>query len=143
MTTYVRLDAEGAIERHLDLTPEQYAALVANGKAAWLRLWIEDPFPVPSATQVIVDAGIVITSTEARQTWALRDKTPSELEADAILADRAKIEEIFTSLTAQRAVTREQWDGYTAAQLRSEQWRDRQVLLRFAHFLARRVRREP
>jgi hypothetical protein len=140
MTAYVRLNAEGAIERHLDLTPEEYAALQANGKASWLRLWIVDPQPTLTATQVVELGAITITATEARQTWSVREKTALELEAESVAAERAKADEILADLTTQRAVTRTTWDAYTATQLRAEQWRDRQALLRAAHFLIRRAR---
>lgn len=142
MTIYAKLNTGGTVERLVDLTPEQYAALQANGKAIWLRLWIVDAAPTPSATQVVESGPIVITSTEAHQTWVLREKTASEIEQESVRAERDKIDEVLADLTAQRAVTRTQWDGYTAAQLRAEQWRDRQVLLRIAHFLARRVKQE-
>jgi hypothetical protein len=140
MTAYVRLNASGAIERHLELTPEQYAALEVNGKAVWLRLWIVDARPVPTSTQVVIDAGIVITATEAHQTWTVREKTAAELEADSVAAELAKADEILADLSTQRAVTRTTWDAYTATQLRAEQWRDRQALLRAAHFLIRRAK---
>lgn len=142
MTAYVRLNSVGAIERHLDISPEEYAALQANGKAAWLRLWIVDAKPVPTATQVVIDAGVVITATEAHQTWSVREKTAPELEAESILTERNKVDEILADLATQRAVTRTTWDALTAAQLRAEQWRDRQVLLRLANLVARRIKQE-
>jgi hypothetical protein len=142
MTAYARIDAQGAFERLIDLTPEQYSALQDNGKAAHLRLWIVDAKPVPTTTQIVIDAGIVITATEAHQTWAVREKTATELEAESILAERAKIDEILTDLATQRNVTRTTWDAYTATQLRAEQWRDRQVLLRLANLVARRIKQE-
>lgn len=140
MTAYVRFNADGAIDRHLDLTTEQYASLQANGKAAWLRLWIVEAEPVPTATQVVVPGPIIISATEARQTWTIRDKTAAELEAESVAAELAKADEILADLSTQRAVTRTTWDAYTASQLRSEQWRDRQALLRAAHFLIRRAK---
>jgi hypothetical protein len=143
MTTYARIDAQGAFESLVNLTPEQYAALQANGKAAWLRLWIVDPQPVPAAAQVVVNNGIAITATEAHQTWTVREKTAAELETESIAAERnSSIDGILADISTQRAVTRTTWDAYTAAQLRAEQWRDRQVLLRFANLLARRMRQE-
>jgi hypothetical protein len=143
MTAFARIDTQGAFERLVDLTPEQYAALQANGKSAWLRLWAVDAMPVPTATQVVIDAGIVITVTEARQTWSVREKTAAELEAESIAAERnSSIDGILTDITAQRAVTRTTWDAYTATQLRAEQWRDRQVLLRLANLVARRIKQE-
>jgi hypothetical protein len=143
MTTYARVNAQGAFDGLVDLTPEQYAALQVNGKAAWLRLWIVDPQPVPTADQVVVNNGIAITATEAHQTWGLREKTAAELEAESIAAERnSSIDGILTDIATQRAVNRTTWDAYTAAQLRAEQWRDRQVLLRFANLLARRMKQE-
>lgn len=65
-----------------DLTAEQYAALVANGKAAVLRLWSVDPMPTPSASQVVIDGGILVDATTARQAWTFRAKTQRELDAD-------------------------------------------------------------
>lgn len=100
MTTYVRLNAGGAIESRIELTPDQYAALQANGNAAWLRLWVVDTQPVPTATQIVISAGIVITSTEARQTWGLREKTQAELDAEANAADRPLLFQMITSISA-------------------------------------------
>lgn len=96
MTIYYRT-TDGALR---DLTAEQYAAL-ADSKKATLRLWIVDAKPTPSATQVLVDGGIVVGDTEAHQTWTLRDKTQAELDADAAAAARATdIEQIKAVLTA-------------------------------------------
>jgi hypothetical protein len=143
MTTYARIDAQGAFERLIDLTPEQFAALQANGKAAWLRLWIVDAKPVPTATQVVISAGIVITATEAHQTWSVREKTEAEQEAESIIVERnSSIDGILADIATQRAVNRTTWDAYTATQLRAEQWRDRQVLLRLANLVARRIKQE-
>lgn len=100
MTTYARLNAGGTVERLVELTAEQYAALQVNGKAAWLRLWIVDAQPAPSATQVVTNAGIVITATEARQTWGLRAKTQGELDADANEAERLQLRAVIANLAA-------------------------------------------
>lgn len=107
MTAYVRLNADGAIERHLDLTPEQYAALQANGKAAWLRLWVVEAEPVPTATQVVAPGPITISATEARQTWTIRDKTQVELDAETNAADRPLLLQMIAAITADI-------DGYNA-----------------------------
>jgi hypothetical protein len=134
MTTYYRV-SDGALR---ELTAEQFAALAPN-KRDDLRLYIIDSQPVPSATQVVVDAGIVVGLAEAHQTYALRDKTADELEADA-LAERTQLDAMLADVNAQRAVDRATWDAYTANQLRAEQWRDRQALLRVANFMVRRVK---
>lgn len=143
MTTYARINAAGDFERLVELTVEQYAALQVNGKAQWLRAWVVDQQPTPTATQVVERGPVVVSATEARQTWSLRDKLASELESESIIAERnSSIDGMLTDITAQRAVTRTTWDAYTAVQLRAEQWRDRQVLLRFANLLARRMKLE-
>lgn len=107
MTTYARINAAGEFDRLIELTPEEYAALEANGKASWLRLWVVDTKPIPSATQVVTDAGIVIGPVEAHQTWALRDKTAPELNAEQIAADQPSLVQMITALTADI-------DAYTA-----------------------------
>jgi hypothetical protein len=134
MTTYYRV-SDGALR---ELTAEQFAALAPN-KRDDLRLYIIDSQPVPSATQVVVDAGIVVGLAEAHRTYSLRDKTADELEADA-LAERTQLDAMLADVNAQRAVDRATWDAYTANQLRAEQWRDRQALLRVANFMVRRVK---
>ena len=101
MTTYARLTAEmNAVDLLLELTAEQYVALEANGKASWLRLWAVDAQPTPGATQVVEHGPIVINETEARQTWALREKTQAELDAEANSADRPTIKAAITALSA-------------------------------------------
>lgn len=142
MTTYARLNTDGSFDQLVDVSLDQYAALQANGKAAWLRTWVVEAQPVASATQVVEAGPVVIGEAEARQTWIVREKTAREIEASDLLVERSKIDEVLADLAVQRAVTRAQWDGYTANQLRSEQWRDRQVLLRLATLLARRVKQE-
>jgi hypothetical protein len=137
MTTYYRV-IDGELR---ELTAEQYAALAPN-KREGLRKWVVDAQPTPAANQAVFDAGIVVGPVEAHQTWGLRAKTADELERDAIRGERGDIDAIISSIDTQRAVTREQWDGYTANQLRAEQWRDRQVLLRLAKLLARQIKRE-
>jgi hypothetical protein len=137
MTTYYRV-IDGELR---ELTAEHYAALAPN-KRDGLRLWVVDPQPTPAANQAVFDAGIVVGPVEAHQTWGLRAKTEDELERDAIRGERGDIDAVISSINTQRAVTREQWDGYTANQLRAEQWRDRQVLLRLANLLARQIKRE-
>lgn len=78
MTEYYRI-TDGA---HLHLEADLYALLQANGKATYLRLWSVNPQPTPTASQVVVSAGIVVDATTARQTWTVRAKTQQELDAD-------------------------------------------------------------
>lgn len=99
MTQYARVDAQGEVERIVDLTTEQYALLQANGKADWLRLWIVDTKPEPTATQVVIDGGIVVTAIEAHQTWALREKTAAELGYEQNESDRQALVQLISALT--------------------------------------------
>lgn len=100
MTTYARLNSGGTFDQFVDLTAEQYAALQANGKAAWLRTWIVDTKPVPTATQVVINTGIVITATEARQTWGVRAKTQTELDSEENEAERTRLRTVITNIAA-------------------------------------------
>lgn len=100
MTQYARLTPDTlTVERILDLTQEQYAALDGNPKQAYLRPLVVDPQPEPSATQVVVNAGYVVEPAQVRQTWALRDKTQPELDAEAREADRATLVQLVAALT--------------------------------------------
>jgi hypothetical protein len=138
---YARIEADGSITLH-DLDPALIAKWVAesNRKALVHRPLAIDTQPAASATQIIVDAGYVIEPTQVRQTWALREKTADEIEVGDVLAERDKLPEIIADLKTQRDVTRAQWDAFTANQLRAEQWRDRQVLLRLASMVARSMK---
>lgn len=100
MTTYARITPEGSFDRLIDLTTEQYAALQANGKAMWLRLWFVDARPTPGATQVVIDNGIVIGPSEAHQTWAMREKTAAELEAEQNAAEQPTLLQMIAAITA-------------------------------------------
>lgn len=127
MTYYARIDPKGSPEvRDLPTPPPAIKG--------WVPVVLVAP-PVPAATQTVVDTGLVFTANNATQTWALRNKTPEELDFDATNAEKAKLADIIADVTTQRAVDRTTWDGYTANQLRAEQWRDRQVLLRVANLL--------
>lgn len=99
MSLYARIKQDGSFDRLVELTADQYAALQANGKAAYLRQWVVDPQPVPEPSQVVVDAGIVVGPVEAHQTWSLRAKTQAELGADANAADRSTLLSLITALT--------------------------------------------
>jgi hypothetical protein len=137
MSTYYRV-SDGALR---ELTPAQFAAL-APSKRTDLRLYVVDPRPTPGANQTVVETGLVVGPVEAHLTYGLRALTAAEIERSSLDQERAQVDTILADIVAQRAVDRTTWDGYTAAQLRAEQWRDRQVLLRLANFLARRVKQE-
>jgi hypothetical protein len=67
-------------------------------RRGWVPL-IVDAQPVPNASQVVIDTGIVIGQTEAHQTWGLRDKTQAELDADAQAAELAQLKAMVAALT--------------------------------------------
>lgn len=95
MTTYYRV-TDGAVR---DLDDAQFAAMQANGKAANLRLYVVDVQPVPSSTQVVINAGVVVGSVEAHQTWAMRAKTQAELDNDALTVERTALLAMVQNLT--------------------------------------------
>lgn len=98
MTMYARV-ADGRVEATFDLTQEQYDQLVANGKATHLRLWIVDPQPVITATQVLQPGPVVITETEAHQTWTVREKTQMELDREANATETATLRQMISAVT--------------------------------------------
>ena len=74
---------------------------MANGKAAaLLRLWMVDPEPAVTATQVFQPGPIVITDTEARQTWVVREKTQAEVDREANATDLPQLKQLVVELTA-------------------------------------------
>ena len=105
MALYARLTNTGVFSHTVDLTAEEYAAMQVNGKATWLRSWSVDAQPVLTATQVLVNAGIVITATTARQTWSVRSKTQAELDAEENEAERVRLRAIIANLVAAQDVT--------------------------------------
>jgi hypothetical protein len=141
MTTYYRLPTETQQATLVELTPEQYAALQENGKAANLRLWVVDAQPTPSATQVVVNAGIVVGEIEAHQTWTLRDKTATELEDDALAEELAQLDTLLANIDTQNAITNAAFNAMTTAQKFDVLRADRNHLLRAAKFLLRRAKR--
>lgn len=81
---YARLDPATGLPdvRNFDVAP--------SASKGWVSFFI-DPKPTPTATQVVVDAGIVFSAASARQTWALRDKTQAELDAEARITERDQL----------------------------------------------------
>jgi hypothetical protein len=141
---YARLTADLlSIEVLNALTDEQYASLLAanNPKTLRHRLQVIAPVPALTATQKAVALPWAVEAERVFQDWQVVEKNADELEADSLAAEFATLSDRIAEIAAQRNVTREVWDAYTANQLRAEQWRDRQALLRAAHFLLRRARR--
>jgi hypothetical protein len=100
MTIYARLDpVTNALSALVDLTPEQYATMQANGKALFLRLYIIDAQPAPSAAQKVIEGAPLITATEYHKTWSLVNKTQAELDADAQAAELVQLKAMVAALT--------------------------------------------
>jgi hypothetical protein len=109
MPTFARIDPSTSAIALVDITQAQFDALAGNPKRAFLRPLVIDAQPVPSATEVVVDAGYVIEPTQVRRTWALRAKTQAELDAVAQDAELALLKQAISVLQADIA------DGITAA----------------------------
>lgn len=78
MTTYYRT-TDGSLH---ELTEEQYAALLVNGKAAILRAYSVDPQPQPLPSQYVQPGPLAIDDTSARRTWVLVDKSAEQMAAE-------------------------------------------------------------
>jgi hypothetical protein len=98
MTIYARLTPAGTFDALVDLTPEQYALMQANGKAALLRTYSVDAEPVPSASQRVDPGPYVSDATTTRKTWVLVNKTQEELDADAQRTEIALLKAQLTGL---------------------------------------------
>lgn len=97
MTTYARLKTDLTFDTLVQLDAAQYAALQANGKAQFLRLYSVDAQPTPSGTQYVAAGPYVTDATTTRKTWALVDKTQAQIDAETLAALQA------TELTALKA----------------------------------------
>jgi hypothetical protein len=136
MTTYYRITDQ--VLR--DLTPEEFAALAQN-KRDILRVYVIDAQPVPSATQVVVSAGLVVGPVEAHKTWALRDKTADELEVDNLAAEKAQLDNWLTDVQTQLALDNPARALLTNAQRINELEKDTRVLLKAAKRYIRQQKR--
>ncbi len=100
MTIYARLDPlTNALSTLVDLTPEQYATMQGNGKALFLRLYLIDAQPTPSASQKVIEGTPLVTATEYHKTWTLANKTQAELDADAQAAELVQLKAMVAALT--------------------------------------------
>jgi hypothetical protein len=136
MSTYYRV-SDGALR---ELSAEQFAALAPN-KRADLRLYFIDAPPTPSATQVVIDAGIVVGPIEAHLTYALRDKTAAELEADSLSDEKAQLDAWLTDIQAQLAIDNAARALLTNVQRINELEKDTRVLLKVAKRFVREAKR--
>ena len=101
MPTYARLTQDKlAVEKtDIALTPEQFGSMGA-WKQSFLRPYLVDQPPNPSAAQVVDFAGYVIEDAQVRQTWNLRNKTQAELDADSQTSELTALKTMLGSLTA-------------------------------------------
>lgn len=136
MTTYYRV-SDAALR---DLTAEQFAALAAN-KRGDLRLYVVDAQPPPTATQVVIETGVVVGPLGAHLTYGLRDKTAAELEADDLATERQKLDAWLTDINARLALDNAASALLTNAQRIGELEKDTRVLLKVARRYVRQERR--
>lgn len=100
MTTYARLTQDKtAFEALVELSAEQFSALAA-WKQSFLRLYVVDAPPTPSATQLVIEGAPLIDATTYHKTWTLRDKTQEELDADTQVVELAQLQNMIAALTA-------------------------------------------
>ena len=137
MTTYYRV-SDGALR---ELTPENFAVMQSNGKAADLRLFVVDAQPVPAAGQAVAAAGIVVGPVEAHQTWSLRSKIADELETDALLAEKALVQGYIDDLNVQLAIDNAARALLTNVQRINELEKDTRSTMKAVKFLLRQSRR--
>lgn len=143
MTTYARLTQDlQQLDRLVDLTADQYAALAANGKAIFLRVYVPTPQPAPVQGKVILVGSPAIDATNYTTTWVFRDMTDVELKQvalqQALNADQqALAQTALNALNAQIAIDAAAWAALTAAQKVDTLFQDRQVVLRVVRYLLR------
>jgi hypothetical protein len=135
MTIYARIDPDTQVPQARD-----FGETVPPATKGWLPLVI-DAQPTPGVNQVVVSAGIVFEATQARQTWALREKTADELEVEALTLELAQAANIIANLETQNAITNPQFNALTTAQKFDVLRADRNHGLRALLFLMRRAKR--
>jgi hypothetical protein len=142
MTTYVRLTQDKlAVEKSdIELSAQEFAALV-EWKQSFMRLYVVDAAPVPSASQV-VEAGVpLITPTEYHATWVLREKTADELEAEALNGEKAQLVNWLDDVQTQLNLDNAARALLTNAQRINELEKDTRVLLKVAKRYVRQQKR--
>lgn len=136
MSKYLRI-SDGTLH---ELTPERFAQMQANGKAAGLRLFVVDARPVfDAATQMVDDGGIVVGPVEAHQTWAVRAMTAAELERRELQAEQ--IDTLIDDVRLRLDIDNAAYNAMLPTQKFDVMRDDRRVVLRVARYLLRRVRR--
>jgi hypothetical protein len=133
MTLYARINPDtGAVE-------QRDFAEVQPAHRRWVPL-IFDAKPAASATQVIVNAGIVVGLTEAHQTYGLREKTADELEAEALLTEKAQINGYLEELNVQLGISNVAFNAMSNAQKLDVLRDDRRITMKAVKFLLRQVK---
>jgi hypothetical protein len=140
MTTYAKLLA-GQFEKLVELTPEEYAGMQANGKAVNLRLWAPTEAPVAQAGQVVEAAAPIIDATTATQAWAVRSKTADELEAEALAAEKAQLATYLADIQTQLDISNATRGAMTANQRLNTLENDTRATMKAAKFLLRQAKR--
>jgi hypothetical protein len=141
MTQYARLTQDKlAVEAIFDLSAQNFAAQ-GEWKQSFLRLYVIDAQPVPSATQVLDVPVVVIGPVEAHQTWALRDKTPDELEAAALDTEKTQLQAYIDDLNVQLAIDNAARALLTNVQRINELEKDTRSTMRAVKFLLRQAKR--
>lgn len=75
MSTYYRV-ADASLH---ELDDEQWAGMLANGKAAGLRPYSVEPEPAAGPGQRVEPGPLVVDETSARRTWVLVDVPPRRI----------------------------------------------------------------
>jgi hypothetical protein len=141
MTTYARIDPSDGAVTLVQMSAAEFASMQAHPtRAAQFRSYVIDQQPTATATQVVVDAGFVVEPSQVRRTWALREKTTDELEADALAADLLQIGALLDSINAQNEISNSAFTGMTTVQKFDVLRVDRNNVLKAVKFLLRRAR---
>jgi hypothetical protein len=144
MSQYAQLDATATqVVAVVDIAPALVVEWVATGnpKAALYRPLVIDTQPVPSATQYVANAGIVIESGQVRQAWALLDKSAEQLEDDAVRAEKQQINTYLADLQTQLDISNAARAALTNVQRINELENDTRVVMRSVKFLLRETKR--
>lgn len=125
-----------------EMSEENAQAILAHQtKGENHRAYFVDPEPVPAAGQRVQRGPVVVTPTEARQTWELVAKTAAEIEVEELQAELAQVDQLITDVQTQLAIDNATFNAATTAGKFDILRADRRLLLRTARFVLRRIRR--
>lgn len=135
--TYARkIEPTGPVEF---LNDDRWATLQFEKKASWKPLVI-DTQPVSTQTQVLVDTGIVFEEKQARQTWALREMTQSEIDRSELDMEKQQITNYLVGLNTQLKITNANRAALTNNQRINELEKDTRILMKAVKYLLRNPR---